>query len=412
MRFLHTSDWHLGNESFRQSRQGEYERFLQWLTSTIQQEQVDVLLISGDLYDTQNPSIASQRLFMGFLAAVTRANPQLVVIATAGNHDSSHRVAMPAPLCEALGHIHLIGAIQQLSAGVVDLDSLIIPIGANPVQAVVAAVPYVRPGDLMAAVQEGETPGQAYHRALAELYTKLDQRIQEKFGAIPRVAMGHMTVLGGERSSSERALVGGLEDIPLRLLASGSWDYIALGHLHRAQRLGDRTAYSGSPFAMDFSEAKNAFQVLIWENKHIRSIPVPTFLPIHQWSGTLEDLKLHVQSGTFQHEHQAIELIKDTQIPLRLEILGGIPGSALRKEIQDLLLSIPNRPYQLIQLQISRSLDQSTQSGNDSDLDADPLPQEVFNALLKALKRPESNTLQRCFQEACASVSTGEEAAP
>lgn len=100
MKILHTADWHLGQTFFTYDRREEHEAFLEWLREQIKQVEADVLLIAGDVFDTPNPSAASQQLFYRFLRRITEENRALQVVVIAGNHDSAARLEAPNPLLE------------------------------------------------------------------------------------------------------------------------------------------------------------------------------------------------------------------------------------------------------------------------------------------------------------------------
>ena len=102
MRALHTSDWHLGHTLKEVNREYEHRAFLQWLLATLQSEQPDLLLISGDVFDTATPSATAEQMWFGFLAAARRQHPVMDIVVIAGNHDSPSRLAAPAPVLREL----------------------------------------------------------------------------------------------------------------------------------------------------------------------------------------------------------------------------------------------------------------------------------------------------------------------
>src|SRR5690606_18891605 len=112
MNILHTADWHLGQLFYEYDRAYEHQQFLDWLVQTLQQEAVDVLLISGDVFDSANPSAATVRQFYTFLNQASKACPGLQIVVTAGNHDSATRLESPKPLLES-SHIHIIGVVEK-----------------------------------------------------------------------------------------------------------------------------------------------------------------------------------------------------------------------------------------------------------------------------------------------------------
>lgn len=125
MRILHTADWHIGQLFHEYDRSYEHQQFLDWLLETIKQEKIDVLLISGDVFDISNPAASSVKMFYTFLNQAVKVNPMIQIIITAGNHDSASRLESPKPLLESSlsQNIHVqCGSHQHLFA---DHDSVI-----------------------------------------------------------------------------------------------------------------------------------------------------------------------------------------------------------------------------------------------------------------------------------------------
>src|SRR5690606_20506504 len=144
IRILHTADWHIGQLFHEYDRTYEHQQFLDWLTQTLRIAQVNVLLVSGDVFDLSNPSAASIRLFYTFLNRATSVNPDLQVIITAGNHDSASRLESPKPLLES-SNIHIVGLVEKDENGAIDYDKLIIPLKDKDgsVKAWCLAVPFL-----------------------------------------------------------------------------------------------------------------------------------------------------------------------------------------------------------------------------------------------------------------------------
>ena len=266
LKIIHTADWHLGQSFFGYDRQPEHTAFLKWLAETVADRQIDVLLIAGDVFDVANPSASAQRQFYHFLKEINLANPGLQVVVVAGNHDSAARLEAPNPLLEELG-IAVVGVVKRNEAGEIDFNSLLLPLRHRDgsVQAYCMAVPFLRQGDYPPTVQKDQN---TYVAGVERMYRGLYEFAMEKAGTeLPLVAMGHLHVLGAELSDddrSERVIMGGLESVTSdsfpRELA-----YTALGHIHKAQKVGGReeVRYSGSPLPMSFSETNYRHQVVL-----------------------------------------------------------------------------------------------------------------------------------------------------
>ena len=265
-KIIHTADWHLGQSFFGYDRQPEHTAFLKWLAETVADRQIDVLLIAGDVFDVANPSASAQRQFYHFLKEINLANPGLQVVVVAGNHDSAARLEAPNPLLEELG-IAVVGVVKRNESGEIDFNSLLLPLRHRDgsVQAYCMAVPFLRQGDYPPTDQKDQN---TYVAGVERMYRGLYEFAKEKAGTeLPLVAMGHLHVLGAELSDddrSERVIMGGLESVTSdsfpRELA-----YTALGHIHKAQKVGGReeVRYSGSPLPMSFSETNYRHQVVL-----------------------------------------------------------------------------------------------------------------------------------------------------
>ena len=247
MKIIHTADWHLGQTFYSHDRVKEHELFLDWLCAVIKERGTDLLLIAGDVFDTQNPSAEAQRMYYSFLKRVTGENPGLQIIVTAGNHDSAARIEAPSPLLNDI-NVHVSGVVHYVD-GEIDYDRMIIPVADN---GCCLAVPYLRFSDLPEA--------ESYSEGVARMYSCLYERAC-RMGYSPIIAMGHLQASGAEVSvgdNSEHLIIGGMEGIDAQFANDGI-AYTALGHLHRAQRVAYRenVRYSGAPLPMSFAEVRN-----------------------------------------------------------------------------------------------------------------------------------------------------------
>lgn len=247
MKIIHTADWHLGQTFYGYDRSKEHTLFLDWLCSIIKERSIDLLLIAGDIFDTPNPSAEAQRMYYHFLKRVTQENEGLQIIATAGNHDSAARIEAPSPLLNVF-NVHVSGVVHYRNEEI-DYDSMIIPIVGN---GCCLAVPYLRHND--------HPEAESYSKGVAKMYSALYERAREK-GYSPIIAMGHLQASGAEVSvgdTSEHAVIGGVEGIETGFADEGII-YTALGHLHKAQRVGrkENIRYSGAPLPMSFAELRN-----------------------------------------------------------------------------------------------------------------------------------------------------------
>lgn len=247
MRLIHTADWHLGQSFYDYDRKREHIVFLEWLKKIIEDTNVDLLLISGDIFDSPNPSAQSQQLYYNFLYEVTRDNPRLQIIVIAGNHDSASRLEAPNALLESM-NITIRGVVKRNENGQIDFDYLAVPI---KVGGYCLAVPYLRQGDYPVS--------DTYAQGVSSMYKELYNYVKDKQG--PIIAMGHLQATGSEISENddaERKIIGGLESISPDAFNKDIL-YTALGHLHRRQKVSGRenVRYSGTPLPMSFAEKNN-----------------------------------------------------------------------------------------------------------------------------------------------------------
>ncbi|SDV50084.1 exonuclease SbcCD subunit D [Chitinasiproducens palmae] len=310
MRLLHTADWHLGQTLHGFDRSVEHQAFLDWLLDVLTNEDIDVLLLAGDIFDTANPPSAAQHQFYRFVAAAQARQPGLAIVAIAGNHDSAGRLEAPLPLLE-LCRVNVVGQTRRLPDGAVDLERLLVPLHdrSGALRAWCLAVPFLRPGDVPRV-----TDAPAAAPAAADVSAAEDRATHEPAAGHARdpyldgvvrlyrdtltlacarrapdqaiIALGHCHLSRGQISeASERPLViGGAEALDAALF-DDRLAYVALGHLHRPQVLGTHPVirYSGSPLPMSFSEREYPHQVVVVEldgaalaaSDPVRSIRVP-----------------------------------------------------------------------------------------------------------------------------------------
>ena len=256
MKLLHTSDWHLGQQLHHFSRESEHARFLSWLLDALETHAIDVLLLTGDVFDSANPPASAQSAYYDFLARCQQRLPWLQIIVLAGNHDSALRLDAPAELLRAL-NIEVVGALRPIDKSVIALKDR-----TGRACAQLVAVPFLK-------AQDFEFDSRDAVAATRLIYA---ERIEEaKRRAQPNQALlasGHCYMVGGELSElSERAIQRGNQDaLPVDLFPA-ELAYVALGHLHRAQRVGGRDGvrYAGSPIPLSLIEREYIHQVVVVE---------------------------------------------------------------------------------------------------------------------------------------------------
>ncbi|MBX8515985.1 exonuclease SbcCD subunit D C-terminal domain-containing protein [Pseudomonas cichorii] len=262
MRLFHTSDWHLGQNLHGQERDFEHASFLSWLLARLAERQPDVLLIAGDIFDTVNPPVKAQERLYDFIVNAHEQQPLLTIVMIAGNHDSGSRIELPAPLMRRL-RTHALGRVLWLDDGSLDAERLLLPLpdAKGDIKAWCLALPFLRPAEVT-----GATLGDDYLRGIAKVHELLiDAANEKRQPGQALIAVSHAHMAGGSVSEdSERSLIiGNAEALPASLFGP-SITYVALGHLHKPQRVNgeDRIRYSGSPIPLSFSEIDYKHQIL------------------------------------------------------------------------------------------------------------------------------------------------------
>lgn len=244
MRILHTSDWHLGRSFHGVGMLGAQTQFVDRLVETVLEQDVDAVLIAGDVYDRALPGVDVVRLLDSALERITAAGAR--VILSSGNHDSAARLGFGSRIFER-GGVYLRTRISEIA------EPVLLETGGAPVA--VYGIPYLEPR--LAAPELGvDAPHHA--TVVAEAVRRITEDVQRRADAgrpVQPVAMAHVFASGGITSDSERDLtVGGVGAVPLDLF--DGFTYTALGHLHGRQELSPSVRYSGSPLPYSFSEAR------------------------------------------------------------------------------------------------------------------------------------------------------------
>lgn len=347
MRFIHTSDWHLGQTLHNFERGFEHQHFLDWLLAAIVAEQAEGLLISGDIFDNANPSAASQKQLYRFLQQAKARVPHLNIVIIAGNHDSPGRLEAPGPLLETLDAT-VIGFVPRLAGGAIDIARLVVPLKnkLGDIAAWCLAIPFLRPGD----VPRVETDGDPYMEGIALLYQQaLAHALSVRQPGQAIVALGHCHMVGGEISedSERRIVIGGTEALSTSMF-DPAIAYAALGHLHLAQSVGKQAhlRYCGSPLPMSFAEVGYPHQVLRVDLAgetvaDVTPLPVPRAVellrvpkqpaPLDQVLAALAALELQVNDDPQRQPYLEVRVLLDAPEPgLRARIEAALEGKPVR----------------------------------------------------------------------------------
>ena len=274
------------------SREEEHIAFLHWLVESIQKHQVDVLIVAGDIFDTGTPPNYALELYYRFLTQLLGTHCKTIII-LGGNHDSVSTLQTSSPLLKELN-------IYVVASGDKNEERLIKCYKENKLQAVICAVPFLRDSVVRQSIT-GESSKEK-DKSLAEGIEHYYKNIHKEAltlvegEEIPIIATGHLTTVGGKTSDSERELyIGNSLNITSNFLAE-LFDYVALGHLHHAQKVShEHVRYSGSPIPLSFSEAGNekSVSLITFSEKllHIELLPIPLHRVLYRLKGDKENLK-------------------------------------------------------------------------------------------------------------------------
>jgi exonuclease SbcD len=307
VRIIHTSDWHIGRRFERESLADDQRAFFAWLAEVVGGEQVDLVLVAGDIYDRSQPAEDAVALLDDGLDRLRAAGAVVALIP--GNHDSARRLGF--------------GAQRQASGGVhVFADDQHPPtpweFACRGERVVVVAVPFLDPYGVPAPHDGADgTPRTRTHEHVLADALEAGRALLDPDDPVPSICVAHAYVSGGEESDSERALsVGGADRVDPSVFAG--FDYVALGHLHRPQRIAgsDAVAYSGSPLPYSFSEdhpkSVRLLEVDAGGLCDVRTLTVPVGRPVVTLTGTLDALLTDTGHDRFVDHWVAATLTDDT----------------------------------------------------------------------------------------------------
>ncbi|PPK88306.1 exodeoxyribonuclease I subunit D [Neolewinella xylanilytica] len=342
MRILHTADWHLGHRLYGNDRTEEHERALDWLLRTVRDRRVDLLIVAGDVFDSMNPSNTARNLYYRFLGQLQSTGCRTAVI-VGGNHDSPSQLDAPASLLRHL-NVHVIGGAREVVA-----DQIIRITGADTSssEVVIAAVPYLRDRDLKFSVV-GESAGDKVERMRAAIRQHYQDvaaaaRAARTDARTPIVATGHLFASGGEDADDK---ITNIYLADRNNIEAGHFDpcfdYVALGHIHRPQRVGgqEHIRYSGSLIPLTFGEAQVDQSVCLvelagaGEPVKTEKIAVPTYRALVTCRGPVEEVKAAL-SQLVSRQRSADRDDRPPWVDIRVETPHPLP--LLREELQEVV---------------------------------------------------------------------------
>ncbi|MER0126703.1 exonuclease subunit SbcD [Franconibacter daqui] len=404
MRILHTSDWHLGQNFYTKSRAAEHQAFLDWLLEAAVEHQADAIIVAGDIFDTGSPPSYARELYNRFVVKLQATQCQLIVLA--GNHDSVATLNESRELLACL-NTRVIASAQQDPAS----QAIILNRRDGAPGAVLCPIPFLRPRDILRSRggQSGSEKQQQLLEAITQHYEQCYNAACALRGeqALPIIATGHLTTVGVTKSDAVRDIyIGTLEAFPAHLFPAA--DYIALGHIHRAQKVAasDHIRYSGSPIALSFDETgkeKSVFLVEFTQGKlrDVTALPVPVSQPLAVVKGTLEEIA------------QALNQWRDApagpKVWLDIEIATEQFLHDMQREITQLTEDLP---VEVVLLRRSRELREKNLGTLQTETLSELGVEEVFERRLQQeqLEEEEARRLRTLFAQTLESLHQEEEA--
>lgn len=419
MRILHTSDWHLGQHFMGKSRQAEHTALIDWLLAQLAVVEIDAVIVAGDIFDTGTPPSHARELYYRLALGVADAGVGLLLLG--GNHDS------PAVLGESRELLARLGVITLANADVAAGVKLLHRRDGSP-GCMVCAVPFIRPREVMLsqAGQSADQKQQSLQQAIAAHYATVYAAARQKSEALasaagqrlPLIATGHLTTVGASCSESVREIhVGSLEAFPTS--AFPPVDYIALGHIHRPQRVAglEHVRYCGSPLPLSFDECDQTKEMLIVDLdadglRAVTPLPVPCFQPLATLRSTLADLPAALATAVGRADANGrLEIPGRPPLWLEIAIIGESGLADLPARVQAACAAWPVEVLRIrriceanvgIERQALETLDELT-------------PEEVFNRRLQqekanGLDDEGSEALHRRYAEIVAELSSPEAA--
>lgn len=392
MKILHTSDWHIGKHLHKYDLSPDLDLFFSWMIDFIKSENIDVLLVSGDIFDQANPTQAAYKQYYDLLKNLI--NLDCKIILTGGNHDSAAVLNAPKELLKAFD-ISVIG-------GATDFKDLFVEIEKDGEKLVVAAVPFLKDRDIRSSVA-GETYATKIEQlksGLQTYFSNINRHYKAHFSGEPFIVMGHLYVQGSKMSDSERAIqIGNLAGVEAFMFEEIP-HYVALGHIHKPQVISQthNIHYCGSPVALSFSERKDEkrINVITIKNQEIASIEfiaIPKYRNLITFEGSLQEISEKLDAYA-----------EETPLKSLAEIIVNeeVESIERRQAFEEFTNSHPNERIEIVKSRLNfkskiRGATDAFAVGTDV---ADVTPMEMFEKKLELQSGLENtDALKLAFRE-------------
>ncbi|MBJ7881753.1 exonuclease subunit SbcD [Gelidibacter salicanalis] len=392
MKILHTSDWHIGKQLHKIDLTPDLDLFFDWLLDTIKKEDIDLLLVSGDVFDQANPSQTALKQYYRFLMQMIGTECKIII--TGGNHDSASVLNAPKEILSYL-NIDVIGGAPET------VEELFFKYTKGEEQVVIAGVPFLRDKDIRKSVA-GETYSDKIEQIKAGIqsyFLTINAHYNQHFQGCCFIVMGHLYVQGAQVSDSMRDIQIGNQAGVKGTVFGEEPDYVALGHIHKpyAVSTSRNVHYSGSPVCLSFSEKEEIKQVNIIsvqaKNIEVKIVPIPKFRNLVVFQGTLEEVKIQLKDYKMS-----------TQLVSLAEIIVNEPNESvqIRRDLDDLLETYTNEDLIIIKSKLNftnkiRGASEAFQPGISV---ADVSPMEMFEKRLELDgQQDDSEELKNAFRQ-------------
>ncbi len=392
MKILHTSDWHIGKQLHKIDLSDDLELFFKWLLNTIEKEQIDLLLVSGDVFDQANPSQTAFKQYYDFLKRMLKTDCKIIL--TGGNHDAASVINAPKQLLEALD-IKVVGGATE------NLKDLFIEFHKNGVNLVVAAVPFLKDKDIRKSVE-----GESYSDKIEQIkegikvyFSNVNEHYKKNFDGHKYIVMGHLYVQGSFISESMRDIqIGNQAGVEGGVFGDAP-HYVALGHIHKPYAVSNskNIHYSGSPVSLSFSEKSDIKQVNIIhisnDSTKVEIVEVPKFRNLISFSGTLNEVAIMVNE---------YDQVSDLMALGEIVVNEENESISIRQEFEDLRLENSNNNLLIVKSRLNftnkvRGASEAFKTGTDV---SEVSPMQMFEKKLELMSDLENvEDLKNAFLE-------------
>lgn len=314
MKILITADWHIGKRLHNEDLSEDMNLFFDWLLEKIKSNGIQYLLVAGDIFDNNNPSNESSRMYYSFLTRLSALNCKAII--TAGNHDSPSFIDVPKDLLSEF-NISVFG----LFPGIDKVNEIFVPLkDEHGVEvAVVAAIPFLQ-DRFVRQVGEGEGAKEIAEKikhGMKKLFAQIGAAMKNTYPNIPKIGMAHLHAQGTEVSEAEREIQIGNQD-GISSLDLDHFDYLALGHIHTGQSvINSKIQYASSPISLGFTENQYHHKVVMLniENNQITEthIPVDKNRSLYQLKGTMKEVEENIKKLKNKYKLQVLLDIQITE---------------------------------------------------------------------------------------------------